>query len=106
LDVARSELVDKLAWGRHTQFKNIFELFQSRLTTSDSASLKLPSLTNTIVPFRQWRKIMSTIHITSTPRVVIASWIVIALVGAAIIVCAVVASLYGSGAETEVLFGP
>jgi len=94
--------------GSSHPIKNIFELFQSRLTTSYGAPPKLPSLINIIdiVPFRQWRKIMSTIHITSTPRVVIASWIVIAVVGVAIIVCAVVASLYGSVAQTEVLFGP
>jgi len=49
---------------------------------------------------------MSTAHITSIPRVVIASWIVIALVGAAIIVCAVVASIYANVVITEVLIGP
>jgi hypothetical protein len=37
----------------------------------------------------------------STPRVAIAPWIVIALVGAAIIACAVIASLYGSVAATD-----
>jgi hypothetical protein len=42
----------------------------------------------------------------STPRVAIAPWIVIALVGAAIIACAVVASLYGSVAATDLPIGP
>jgi hypothetical protein len=38
---------------------------------------------------------------SSHRRVAIAPWIVIALVGAAIIACAVVASLYGNVAATD-----
>lgn len=49
---------------------------------------------------------MSTVQITSTPRVVIASWIVVALIGAVIIACAVVASLYLNDAPTDLVIGP
>ena len=49
---------------------------------------------------------MSTVAITSFARVVMASWIVIALVGAAIVACAVVASLYGNVATTDLPIGP
>jgi hypothetical protein len=49
---------------------------------------------------------MSTVTFDSTARVVVRSWIVIALVGAAIIACAVVASLYGNVAVTDLPVGP
>jgi hypothetical protein len=49
---------------------------------------------------------MNTATITSTRGVIMPSWIVIALVGAAIIASVVVASLYGDIAATEVWVGP
>jgi len=49
---------------------------------------------------------MSTVQITSIPRVVIASWIVIAVIGALIIGCAVLGSLYAEVAPTDLLIGP
>jgi hypothetical protein len=49
---------------------------------------------------------MSTAAITSTPRMFLRAWIVIVLVGATIIACAVVASLYGNVAPSDLLVGP
>jgi len=49
---------------------------------------------------------MSTAAITSVPRAVTGFWIVVALVGAAIIACAVVAPLYGNVPATDLLVGP
>jgi Mg/Co/Ni transporter MgtE len=49
---------------------------------------------------------MTSELIVSTPRLVIASWIVIALVGVAIIATVVLASLNGTVLPTDVPIGP
>lgn len=50
---------------------------------------------------------MSTVSMssTSTPRLVMASWVVIALAGAAIVVACVLASIYGGVGITDVVIG-
>jgi len=50
---------------------------------------------------------MSTVSMssTSTPRIVVASWVVVALFGAATIAACVLASIYGGVGVTDVVIG-
>jgi hypothetical protein len=51
---------------------------------------------------------MSTVpmNLTSTPRVVVASWIVFAFFGAVVVAATVLASIYAGVAVTDVVIGP
>jgi hypothetical protein len=49
---------------------------------------------------------MSTLQIIPSRKLVTASWVVLGLLGAAIIACAVYAALYGNIAPSDLLVGP